>query len=184
MRLSRPLVSGLALALALSLPAGAAFAQRAVSGDLQQEMTPAQFKAAGLDKLSASELAALNDWLQGKVAAETEKAATAAVAGGSSAAALEKAREEGRQEVIVKNRGFFDFGTKEPIESTLVGDFEGFGKGRRFVLANGQEWEQIDATSLTGHRATPGVKIRPGLAGVWYLQVEGYNTSPKVRRVK
>ncbi|MDG2525861.1 hypothetical protein P6166_10905 [Stenotrophomonas sp. HITSZ_GD] len=176
MRLSRPLVSGLTLALALSLPAGAAFAQRTVNGDLQQQMTPAQFKAAGLDKLSASELAALNDWLQGKVAAETEKAA--------SAAALAQAREEGRQEVITKNRGFLDFGSKEPIESTLAGEFTGFGKGRRYVLANGQEWEQTESTELRARKDSPKVKIKPGLIGVWYLQVEGYNTMPKVRRVK
>jgi hypothetical protein len=184
MRLPRPLVSGLALALALSLPAGAAFAQRAVNGNLQQEMTPAQFKAAGLDKLSAGELAALNDWLQGKVAAETEKAATAAVAGGSSAAALAQAREEGRQEVITKNRGFLDFGSKDPIESTIAGEFTGFGKGRHFVLANGQEWEQTEATELRVRKDSPKVKIRPGLMGVWYMQIDGYNTMPKVRRVK
>ncbi|KRG44810.1 hypothetical protein ARC20_07855 [Stenotrophomonas panacihumi] len=183
MRLSRPLVSGLALALALSLPAGAAFAQRAVSGDLQQEMTPAQFKAAGLDKLSATELAALNDWLQGKVAAETQKA-TAAVAGGTGAAALAQAREEGRQEVITKNRGFLDFGSKDPIESTIAGEFTGFGKGRHYVLANGQEWEQTESTELRVRKDSPKVKIKPGLMGVWYLQVDGYNTMPKVRRVK
>ncbi len=184
MRLSRPLVSGLALAIALSLPAGAAFAQRAVSGDLEQEMTPAQFKAAGLQKLSPAELAALNDWLQGKVAAETEKATTAAAAAGSSTAALAQAREEGRQEVINKNRGFLDFGSKDPIESTIDGEFTGFGKGRRYVLANGQEWEQTEATELRVRKDSPKVKIKPGLIGVWYMQIEGYNTMPKVRRVK
>lgn len=165
----------LRLAAVIALSAGfiaPAVAQRAVSADLQQQMTPAEFKAAGLDKLSAQELAALNDWLQGKVASET-------------ATALEQAKEEGRQEVIVKNRGFFDFGSKEPIESTLVGEFTGFAKGRRYVLANGQEWEQTEAASLSGVRLSdPEVKIVPGIMGVWYLQVGKYNTKAKVRRVK
>jgi len=179
MRLTRPLALACLVGLATAA-ASPAFAQRTVDGDLQQQMTPAQFKAAGLDKLSAQELASLNDWLQGKVATESRAAAQAATA-----AALESAREEGRQAVITKNRGFFDFGSAEPIESSIVGPFGGFGKGNRFVLANGQEWEQTDGTSYVGARKPDlQVKIKPGMAGVWYLQVQGINSQPKVRRVK
>ena len=43
----------------------AAAAREPVSGDIQQMMTPAEFKAAGLSKLSPDELAKLNAWLQG-----------------------------------------------------------------------------------------------------------------------
>ncbi|MDL5365324.1 hypothetical protein QSH18_06875 [Xanthomonas sp. NCPPB 2654] len=162
----------LVLCAALAVSAAPAAAQRTVAGDLQTQMSAQEFKAAGLDKLSPQELAALNDWLQGKVAKET-------------AVALEKAKEEGRQEVIVKNRGFFDFGSQEPIVSTLVGDFTGFSKGRRYVLANGQEWEQTESASLSSvHRSAPKVRIKPGIAGVWYMQVDTYNTQAKVRRVK
>ena len=162
-----------ALLLSLSTPA---LAQRVVQGDLQQQMSAAEFKAAGLDKLNAAELATLNRWLQGKVEAATTEAV---------AAVREEAREEGRQEVIVKNRGFFDFGSQEPIVSTLVGDFTGFSKGRRYVLANGQEWEQTESASLSSvHRSAPKVRIKPGIAGVWYMQVDTYNTQAKVRRVK
>ncbi|MDH1195732.1 hypothetical protein [Stenotrophomonas sp. GD03958] len=162
-----------ALLLSLSAPA---LAQRVVEGDLQQQMSPAEFKAAGLDKLSAQELATLNRWLQGKVEAATTQAV---------AAVRESAREEGRQEVIVKNRGFLDFGSSEPIVGVLQGEFRGFGKGRVYVLDNGQEWEQIDATTLAGvRRQSPAVSIKPGVMGVWYLKVDGVNTQPKVRRTK
>jgi hypothetical protein len=156
----------------LLAPAFAAQAQRVVEGDLQQQMSTAEFKAAGLDKLSPDELAALNAWLQGKVRNAT-------------ATALEQAREEGRQEVIVKNRGFFDFGSSEPIKATLVGEFTGFGKGRQYTLDNGQVWEQTDDARAPGVRKqSPGVQISPGLIGVWYLQVDGLNTRAKVRRTK
>lgn len=162
-----------ALLLSLSAPA---LAQRVVQGDLQQQMSAAEFKAAGLDKLNAAELATLNRWLQGKVEAATTEAV---------AAVREEAREEGRQEVIVKNRGFFDFGSNEPISSVLQGEFRGFGKGRIYVLDNGQQWEQTDATSVSGVRKqSPKVSISPGVMGVWYLKVEGVNTQPKVRRTK
>ncbi|WP_369040555.1 hypothetical protein [Stenotrophomonas maltophilia] len=162
-----------AVLLSLSAPA---LAQRVVQGDLQQQMSPAEFKAAGLDKLDAAELATLNRWLQGKVEAATTQAV---------AAVREEAREEGRQEVIVKNRGFFDFGSNEPIKAVLQGEFRGFGQGRVYVLDNGQQWEQTDTTSISGVRKqSPKVSISPGVMGVWYLKVEGVNTQPKVRRTK
>ena len=162
-----------AVLLSLSAPA---LAQRVVPGDLQQQMSPAEFKAAGLDKLNAAELATLNRWLQGKVEAATTEAV---------AAVREEAREDGRQDVIVKNRGFFDFGSNEPISGVLQGEFRGFGKGRVYVLDNGQQWEQTDATSISGVRKqSPKVSISPGVMGVWYLKVEGVNTQPKVRRTK
>lgn len=178
MRFSRlRLLASAAVLLSLASPA---LAQRVVEGDLQQQMSPAEFKAAGLDKLSPAELTALNGWLQGKVAAvaaDTREQVREQV--------REQAREEGRQEVIVKNRGFFDFGSNEPITSTLQGEFRGFGKARKFVLANGQEWEQSDDTVLSGVRKTnPTVSISPGLLGVWYLRVDGVNTRAKVRRTK
>lgn len=172
-RFRPPLLACAALLLSLSAPA---LAQRVVDGDLQQQMSPAEFKAAGLDKLSAQELATLNRWLQGKVEAATTQAV---------AAVREKAREQGRQEVIVKNRGFFDFGSSEPITGVLQGEFRGFGKGRVYVLDNGQEWEQTDSTSVVGVRKqSPKVSIKPGVMGVWYMKVEGVNSQPKVRRSK
>ncbi len=172
LRLLRPLCVALVLCT-VALPA---LAQRVVDGDLQQQMSPQEFKAAGLDKLSATELATLNRWLQGKVEAATTEAV---------AAVREEAREEGRQEVIVKNRGFFDFGSKEPITGVLEGEFRGFGKGRIYTLDNGQTWEQTDATTLAGVRKTsPKVSMKPGLLGVWYMKVEGVNTQAKVRRTK
>lgn len=166
----------LALALALCAVSVPALAQRVVHGDLQQQMSPAEFKAAGLDKLDAAELATLNRWLQGKV----EAAASQAVA-----EVREQAREEGRQEVIKKNRGFFDFGSSEPIESSVQGEFRGFSQGRHYTLANGQEWEQVDATHYAGPRKLdPKVSMRPGVMGVWYMKVDGVNVQPKVRRTK
>ncbi|MGE6334160.1 hypothetical protein [Stenotrophomonas sp. NPDC077659] len=172
LRLLRPLCVALTLCT-ITVPA---LAQRTVEGDLQTQMSPQEFKAAGLDKLSAAELATLNRWLQGKV----ETATTQAVA-----AVREQAREEGRQEVIVKNRGFFDFGSSEPVTGVLQGEFRGFGKGRTYTLDNGQVWEQVDATSVSSvRRQSPKVSIKPGLMGVWYMKVDGVNTQPKVRRTK
>ena len=175
MRFSRlRLLASAAVLLSLASPA---LAQRVVEGDLQQQMSPAEFKAAGLDKLNPAELTALNGWLQGKVAA---------VAADTREQVREQAREEGRQEVIVKNRGFFDFGSAEPIVDVLAGEFRGFAKGRRYKLENGQVWEQVDGATLSGVvRQKPGVKITPSRVGNnWYFRIDGYNSAASVRRVE
>ena len=162
------------LASLLALPA-AGFAQDAPP--IEQAMSAQEFKAAGLDKLSREELARLNAWLDRRVAEQSSAAV---------AAAADQAREEGRQEVIEKNRGFFHFGKAEPIESVLPGEFRGFARHRVYALENGQEWKQVDEASLAGARRTnPKVRIKPSVMGnAWSLQVEGYNTSAKVERIK
>ena len=158
--------------LTAAMTPATALAQRVVSADLQQQMSTEQFRAAGLDKLSPAELASLNAWLQGTVEH-------------TAAQVREQAMEEGRQEVIVKNRGFLTFDSNEPIRAVLPGNFNGFAKGRQYTLDNGQVWEQTDAASLSGARGNDrNVRITPGLMGVWYLQVDGFNTRAKVRRVK
>lgn len=136
---------------------------------IERQMTPEQFHAAGLDKLSAQELANLNAWLNKTLDAETTRAATRA-----------------KEKVEDENRGFFDFGSDEPIASRISGEFRGFGKNRLYTLDNGQQWRQTDAASLAGVRLdNPGVEITPSLVGnAWYMRVEGYNTRAKVERVK
>ena len=158
--------------LALALHPGHALAQRSNEADLQQQMSPEQFRAAGLDKLSPAELAALNAWLQGRVEQSISQV-------------REQALEEGRQEVIVRHRGFLSFGSDEPIVAVLPGRFSGFARGRQYLLDNGQVWEQTDDARLSGASGNDRqVRISPGLMGAWYLQVDGINTRAKVRRVK
>lgn len=161
---------------ALALP----LAAQETTTDLRAQMSAAEFKAAGLDKLSDAELNALNAWLNRKVDAVTTQ-----VTQQVTVQVTEKAKEEGRKEVVEKNRGFFDFGSSEPIVSNIVGEFRGFGQGRKWTLANGQVWEQIDAATLAGVRKTdPQIKIKPGVLGAWWMKIDGYNTQAKVRRIK
>lgn len=163
----------IALAAATAVSLAQSASPDARFGKLREAMTPAEFKAAGLDKLSDAELAALDAWLQRRVGEQT-------------AAVVEEARQEGRKEVERETRGFFDFGSEEPIASTIAGEFAGFAKGRQYTLANGQVWEQVEAASLSGVRKTnPAVRITPSrFANKWFMKIEGYNTAAPVRRIK
>ncbi|MFC5577292.1 hypothetical protein ACFPOA_04585 [Lysobacter niabensis] len=160
----RPLNFSLALA-ALLVVAPGAYAQPPI----EQQMTPEQFKASGLEKLSPQELANLNAWLNNTLEVETTKAATLA-----------------KDKVETENRGFLTFGKTDPIVGRIVGEFRGFAPGRSWTLDNGQVWEQVDSASLAGARKTdPQVRITPSVMGnKWYMQIEGYNTRAGVRRVK
>jgi hypothetical protein len=148
--------------LAASLPLAAQESIRA-------QMTPEEFSAAGLDKLSADELARLDAWLNRTVVAESEKAAVAA-----------------KQAVEKEARGFFNFGSTEPVVARIVGEFRGFGRGREYTLDNGNVWQQVDDARLVGARLeNPEVKVNPSLIGnAWYLSVDGYNKRAKVQRIK
>ena len=178
--MSRPSLRLLACSITLLLISGPAFAQRVIEGDLQTQMTADEFRAAGLGKLSPAELSSLNAWLQGRVEQATSTAVEQAVE-----QVRKEAREEGRRAVVEENRGFYDFGSSEPIRSTVPGQFPGLGKGREFVLANGQVWKQIDDATLAGARGeSRAVTITPGVLGAWYLQTDGFNKRAKVQRIK
>jgi len=153
------------LALAALLPlATSALAQQKI----EQQMSYEQFKASGLDKLSAAELANLNAWLDGKLEVETAKA-------------VESAKTESGND----SRGLTKQESRDPVAGAITGAFTGFGKGRQFTLDNGQVWQQIDDVSLSAKLDNPKVRITPSLlGGAWYLAVDGYNTRAKVQRVK
>lgn len=144
-------------------------APAAAQDAIERQMTPEEFKAAGLDKLSPEELARLNTWLNRTIGTETAKAAT-----------------EAKKQVEDNTRGFFNFGSTEPVVSRLSGEFRGFARGREYALDNGHVWKQIDEASLAGVRLDrPQVRVTPSLIGnAWYLAVAGYNTRAKVQRIK
>lgn len=157
----------LALAALLAL-APSAYAQQAAT-PIQQQMTPEQFKAAGLDRLDPEQLENLNSWLNRTIVEESSKAA-----------------EVAKKQVKEENRGFLNYPGSEPIRTRISGEFRGFGKGRSYTLDNGQVWQQMDDASLAGVRLDkPEVTITPGMIGNhWFFGVKGYNTKAKVQRIK
>lgn len=71
------------------------------------------------------------------------------------------------------------------IESTIVGNFDGWGPNSRITLANGQVWRIIDGSeAVLTPMQNPKVRIERNLFGTIFLRVEGTNNSAKVRRVQ
>lgn len=72
----------------------------------------------------------------------------------------------------------------EMIESRIPGRFEGWGPKSLIRLANGQVWQVVDDTARMMHLDNPKVVVRRGMLGAYFLDIEGDNRSPRVRRVQ
>jgi len=72
----------------------------------------------------------------------------------------------------------------DSIESTIAGRFQGWGPNTQFRLANGQVWQVADGSQGTHWIENPKVRVRRGMLGAFYLEVEGSNRSPRVKRLQ
>lgn len=72
----------------------------------------------------------------------------------------------------------------DAIETTISGRFYGWGPGERIELANGQVWQISDDSRGVLDVLNPKVRVRRGALGAFFLEFEGSNRSPKVRRVQ
>ena len=70
------------------------------------------------------------------------------------------------------------------IQSHIPGLFEGWRPNMRIRLANGQVWQIADDSSRMMERRDPKVTVRRALLGAFFLDFEGDNRSPRVRRVQ
>jgi hypothetical protein len=71
------------------------------------------------------------------------------------------------------------------IESTIAGDFDGWGPGSQIKLANGQVWRVIDGSeAILARTHNPKARIERNMFGTLFLHVEGTNNSAKVRRIQ
>jgi hypothetical protein len=117
-------------------------ADQILSGTIKEMMSPEEFKAAGLNKLSSEELEKLNAWLQGY--RET----------------TEKVTEKKTEKRVAASQSFFHH---DPIVSRVDGSFAGL-KGRTLIkLEDGTLWKQANIDDHAG----PSPIEHPGAAVVW-----------------
>jgi hypothetical protein len=143
----------LSLVLILGSVAGVCVAQEDSGASIQQMMTPEEFKAAGLDKLSSEELQKLDAWLQGYRQTTEKKAGEIA--------------EKKASERTAKTK-------LDMLVSRVDGSFEGL-KGRTVIkLEDGTAWKQANAEdrfrpSVTDH---PGAVVSHTVFG-YKMRIEG-----------
>lgn len=149
----------LLLLLALPLYCFGAHAQDTAS--LQQRMSSAEFKAAGLDKLSPQELQNLDGWLRAHAKVTTRMVSSSG-----------------------KPVFYADSTRREKINAHIAGHFGGWQGSSQFTLDNGQVWKQVGSDKpecMTSDN--PAAKVKPSLFGGWLMYVDGCNGNAHVERV-
>ena len=137
---------GLSVIFACAAPVRAA--REETSGSIQQAMTPEEFKAAGLNKLSPEELQKLNAWLQGYREVAEKKA-------------TERASKVERTKMDL-------------LVSRVDGTFNGL-TGRTVIrLEDGTVWKQANADDRYRPKITdhPAAAVIHGIFG-YKMQIQG-----------
>jgi hypothetical protein len=155
-----------------------AFAQSQSFSSLEERMSAKDFRAAGLDKLSDAELAALNAWIERNVRL-ADPAVAAAVAQGQLPAPA-----SGATPSAVDSQVGFELARREQVVSSIPGTFKGWFGKTKFELANGQVWQQVEEDRYDMNTENPAVTIEPGAFSSWRMKVEGYNRTTLVKRIK
>ena len=153
------------LLLAGLLTGTAASATDAPAFDVMKDMSAADFRATGLDKLSDAQIKALDAWFANhQQATPACNTATPSAAPAASVPAV---------------------ADTYPMTAHIVGEFHGWSGSTRVTLDNGQVWEQMDDATVTSGRITnPKVTITRGALNSFYISVDGVNDSVMVKRIK
>jgi hypothetical protein len=148
-----------ALAAPLALPATAR--GEPAAPDVRKLMTGEEFRAAGLEKLTADEIDSLNRWMLRFTARDAPQ--------------LREHNDVVREEMKRVD--------EEGYRTRIVGEFRGWDGETVFRLENGQVWKQ----RMPGrwfHRATnPEVELRRNFMGYWEMRVLEANRAVRVKRV-
>ncbi|MYM84693.1 hypothetical protein GTP44_22440 [Duganella sp. FT50W] len=72
----------------------------------------------------------------------------------------------------------------DAIESSIVGEFDGWVPNQRIRLANGQVWRIADGSDEAMSATNPKVKLERGAMGAIYMDIDGSRTAPRVKREK
>ena len=72
----------------------------------------------------------------------------------------------------------------DQITSRILGEFKGWSGYTKFQLENGQVWQQSREGLLIVRINNPTVTIKKSFFGTYNLNVEGVNSSIKVRRIQ
>lgn len=130
--------------------------------NLEERMSQNEMHAAGIDKLSATELKSLNSWLQLHSVGSLSKAHSA-------------------EDIFYPQDS-----DKVKVQDQIEGKFIGWRGHTVFKLKNGQEWQQAESGSGCTNYSTVDAKvtIKPMLLGSWLMYVDNTSCNLRVKRLK
>lgn len=130
--------------------------------DVRALMTADEFEAAGLERLSPSELESLSRWLLRHTARQ--------------ASDLRQDSESVKQEIRKVE--------EEGVRTRIAGEFRGWEGDTLFRLENGQVWKQRLPGQWRYSASAPEVELSKNFMGYWMLRVLDADRSVGVTRIK
>ncbi len=170
---------GSTLAVLLTLSLCLCSAAQAAPFDLEAQMTPAEYRAAGLEQLTDAQRAALSAWLDKHAVPVGLSNKHAAVE--PKAVAREKSRRVagfGGEQVEKKAAA-----VPEVVQAQIAGEFRGWDGKTLFRLTNGQIWQQRVGGRYRYRAVDPEVNIQRARFG-YYLEIKATGRKIGVKRVK
>lgn len=150
-----------------------------------QALRADDFKAAGLGKLSAEELARLNglvrDYKNGALAEAKREVALAA----AKIPVVVEPAKKAESGMLAKAKVLLTPGTEieyATVESRIAGDFKGWEGRAVLTLENGQRWQIANGGLYsTPPIPSPKVKIVPASLGGFWMTIEGVASRVRVQ---
>lgn len=178
--------------------------------DFTRTMTAEEQAAAGLEKLSPTELAQLKAAVErykagavavvqeaaeqkvaateAKVKEAEQKVAAAEVKAKEASAAAEQEKKSGPswlRALVTLNQATENPAAAQALESRIAGQFRGWRRGTIFELENGQRWQATDGDDyVTPPEPGPAVSIVPGAFGSFWMKIEGVRPRVRVKPLK
>ena len=139
---------------------------------LEERMTGQEFTNAGLDRLTASELEVINNWIRTHSLGQNQQ-------GHAGCGEFQSSGDHGNTSDNIK------YENEETIITRIKGEFRGWDGATVFELENGMIWVQKESGSFyISAIESPEVTIEPGIFNSWKLSVVGYNNKVKVERIQ
>jgi hypothetical protein len=145
--------------------------------DLRSELSKAEFESAGLSKLSAEEIAALQRLID-RAVVPAKTAATASAPTPTPVVAASSESSPNWQPPAPSNP------ERKVIETEVTEEFKGLFGATVVTFSNGQVWQQTDRAKFDRVLRDRRVRIKPAIMGRWRMQFLDNNESFVVKRIK
>lgn len=177
--------AGATLAVVLTLSLCFCSAAQAAPLDLEAQMSPAEYRAAGLEQLSDTQRAALNAWLAKHTVPVTASTYSEVDSSPGAAQPEAVARDKSRRVAGFGGEQVEKKATAVPevIQAQIAGDFRGWDGKTLFRLTNGQIWQQRVGGRYRYRAEDPEVNIQRARFG-YYLELTATGRKVGVKRVK
>ncbi|MCG8413152.1 MAG: hypothetical protein MI746_02935 [Pseudomonadales bacterium] len=158
---------------AFSLPLYAADNQP----NIETLMTAEELRATGVGELSETQIEALNAWLE-RYRDDEVTAAIAEVPVDTDSTASSNTAQQQPLDVYPPPR------ERIIIDTRIDGEFNGWTGRTRFVMQNGQVWEQRRGRRWKISLDSPEVRLSQNFLGAWEMEVISEGRSIGVRRIR